>query len=631
MISLTQRFGLPLLAKELIEQASRRRTYLFRAVYASLFFLACLMVILPELSSVGRSAVGALGLGRMMFFTIVGWQFAGIYLFLPAMTCSVLTVEKERNTLGLLFLTRLGPWAIIIEKLGSRLLPMYALILCSLPLLAFSVSFGGVNATSLLIAIWLLAVTAFQIGSIAVACSAFFRTTTGALLGCYFAMFLMGFGPAIVDWFFLDGWCEEWLAEFLPASIISQSESLLLMFVGFLHFVLLSDDNVGLMGYQVQLLYCAVLSLPLIWSGFMALLVARLCLVRRAFVPSRNLGLLFLRMIDRLFHAANNNRLTRGVIVIRDSSTEPEFSPIVWRETQKRSLGQTRYLIRILLALELPVLLMIMTIVWRSARDYSDNGELITVTTLLVWLVTTLLLMVTSAGLIAGERGRQTLDILLTLPLTGQQIIRDKIAGVRRLAIICAVPLLTCILFEGWWRDVMGERTYNRQMGFIWWEYTVTAISLVACYIPLIIWFSLWIGLKTKSPTRATLTSLAISVAWCVVPFIVVLAAWEFLLNGSFGGPNIESAGMLWLLQFSPLFLLMQIEFDTPRSISSVPLVPMLINLLIYGCVLMAIRHRVFKSADQLLGRTLPGNTVTKQQNSALDQAVCELPESLVT
>lgn len=609
--------GLPLLLKELIEQSARRRTYIIRVVYVSLFFLACLGVILPEMARSGGSPLNMLGVGRNIFIYIVAWQFAGIYLFLPALTCSVITAEKERNTLGLLFLTRLGPWTIVFEKLLSRLLPMYCLLFCSLPLLAFTISLGCITATDLLAALWFLALTTFQIAAIAVACSAFFRTTTGALLACYALMFVLGFGLPICDSLIFDNAIRAAVqntVRMFPGTMNNfyiYSEVVLFCFVGFAQFVMQAERG---MMFPTHWWLTLLRGLPLILSGLLPLVVARFFLVRRAFVPSRNLLLLFLKRMDGIFHALNNNQLTRGIVILDESRSEPDFSPIAWRETHKRSLGQTRYLVRVLLALEVPVLLIIMTTIFRASDDYYNGGAMVSVMTLLVWLVAALLVTVTSAGLISGERGRQTLDILLTLPITGRQIILDKIAGVRRLVWICAVPLVTCICFEAWWRDVIGDRGYGAQLRYIWWAYLLTALSLVVTYLPLLSWLSIWIGLKTKSPTRATLTALIAIVAWCVIPLIVILVYWESWLRPR-GGGSIESAGYAMLLQTSPLGLLFGSEFGSLHQFSEIQLLPMFVNLAIYGSACLILRKRVLLHADRLLGRTRP-----------LDSAVLKKP-----
>jgi len=121
MTRLLPNLGLPLLGKELVEQAARKRTYVVRVVYAALLFFAAYFFFYESLK-VGRvSPLAALGRGQQMFTALVVLQFIGIYLFMPAITCGVLTQEKVRASLQLLFLTRLGPWTILFEKLLGRL------------------------------------------------------------------------------------------------------------------------------------------------------------------------------------------------------------------------------------------------------------------------------------------------------------------------------------------------------------------------------------------------------------------------------------------------------------------------------------------------------------------------------
>jgi hypothetical protein len=600
MHALLKLLSLPLLQRELLEQSARRRTYVIRVVYAMLFFIGCLSIILPAMSRTGSSPLGILGAGRHIFRSIVGFQFAGIYLFIPALTCGVLTIEKERNTLGLLFLTKLGPGTIILEKLLSRLLPMYALMLCSLPLLAFSMSFGGVNTLDLFVGSWFLFLTAFQICSIAVACSAVFRTTTGALLACYAVMFVLGFGLPIVDWMVLDNTIVSWMGRSLIFGRVSGPAGLF-CFVGCVGFLIHMEGGMfGLTSWQAFWV-SLVMGVPLICSGLLALLVARLCLVRRAFLPASNTVLKLLRSVDRIFQALNNNRVTRGIVLIHESTTEPGYSPIAWRETHKRSLGQTRYLIRILLLLEVPVLFVIIRMISQIANSNDVWNPALSITTTVVWIVSALLITITSASLIAGERGRETLDVLLTLPMSGRDILLNKVAGVYRLAWICAVPLVTCISFGVWWRGVIPFRDPRGGIVVTGVQHWLTELSMVAIYLPLMIWLALWIGLKIKSPTRAMLGALVAVVAWCVLPLVGIAMIWNLFISPH---ENIGNSGYGMLLQLSPLALLMFSGGGALSLLSQSPLVPMMINVLLYGGCTLLLRAWVLVSADQLLGRT---------------------------
>ena len=193
--------GLPLVSKELLEQSARRRTYTLRIIYAGLAFLAGFSFSFQILHQNWGNPYAILGKGQELFMLFVGMQFFEIYLFMPAMCCNVITSEKERDTLSLLFLTRLSPWGILIGKFLSRMLPMLFFMSLSLPLFGFAYSMGGFETEMIWSAMWVLLVTTIQVGTLALFCSCWFRRTVGAFIGSYIFGFLMLFGPLM-----LDGW-----------------------------------------------------------------------------------------------------------------------------------------------------------------------------------------------------------------------------------------------------------------------------------------------------------------------------------------------------------------------------------------------------------------------------------------
>ena len=172
--------GVSIVIKELLEQSARRRTWWLRSGYALLAFLGALSMSVTALHQNGTgSPFQILGQGTRLFQLFVGIQFFGIYLFMPAMTSPLITSEKERDSLALLFLTRLSPWGIIIGKLVSRLLPMFLLLALSMPLYAFAYSLGGFEQTVIWSTVWVLALTVIQVATLGLMCSALFRTTSG--------------------------------------------------------------------------------------------------------------------------------------------------------------------------------------------------------------------------------------------------------------------------------------------------------------------------------------------------------------------------------------------------------------------------------------------------------------------
>lgn len=595
--------GLPLLVKELLEQSARRRTYWIRVAYVSLLLFTCFAFLMEVLSTAPGTSrnLGTLGAGMQIYLDLMTWQFVGLYLFLPALMSGALTVEKEQNTLGLLFLTKLGPWTIVFEKFLSRVIPMACFLLSSLPLMAFSYSFGGLEVDSIIGGICILSATMFKVAAVTLACSAFCRTTAAALLTSYAALAALTFTIPAFDYVLngeLQRGATSWIKYMagIPEKEIVEMAAFMYLFEGCIQFV----DIVRYHRTPFGVWTAPLLSLPSWLAGCIALLVARACLIRRAFIPPSNLILRFLRWIDGKFQIANR-KWGRGILVFSESVSTPDTAPIAWRETQKRALGQFRYLLRVFMGITIPTVLVVVFLIIRESRSPDIQRSSIMFVVPVLWMVTTLLISVVAAGLISGERGHQTLDVLLTTPLIGRQIILQKLAGINRLILVCSVPIAACIFFSGYWHDSVGVNSLMRREPYEYWEYLVTAFSMLLIYPRLNAWASLWVGLKCRSATRAILTMLVVLVAVCIVPmFMAIIAMDVFHIHG--GGPAFGT-GFMMLLQFSPLAMLMQSEFGTAREFSQIPYLPVALNCLWYGLWWYLLRRNVLKSADQLLGR----------------------------
>ena len=505
--------GLPLLAKELTEQSARRRTYVIRVVYAVALYGFTLWTFWNQLGSWNSNSFAILGRGRELFEAIAGLQFAGLYLFLPAMTCGVLTSEKERDTLALLLLTKLGPWTIVFEKLLGRLVPMWSFLLLSMPLLAVAYSLGGVEVVEVINLAWALLVTTVQVGAFSILCSAWCRTTSAAFLATYLFGAAVILGPPILtqggqrD---VLGLVSGFTLYFEALGILvnqpryggGPQEAVFLLFGPWLAMHPASQWQPFRM--------TVVRSLPIICFSLTCLFAARVVLWRRAFVQPSNYIMRLFKSLDAFFMRANQNRWTKGIVLIHESVTLPMFDPIRWRETTKRSLGTTRYLIRMLLAIEVPVAFGMLL------PDYSrdDHGGGITAIACLLWVIAALVLTVQSTALIGLERSRQTLDVLLTTQMSSEAIVREKFAGVWRMIRMLWIPFATVYVFRAWWQ-INGRSPGEMMFG------VVSALLAVAIYPPLIAWVGFHQGMRRRSQTQATLVTLGLIVAWCVLPILV--------------------------------------------------------------------------------------------------------------
>jgi ABC-type transport system involved in multi-copper enzyme maturation permease subunit len=147
-------FSLPLLAKELTEIAARRRTYVTRVVYALLLITFFLAINHSTFRNMSLMPLYAMGMGQIMFEMLIFLQLVGICLFLPAFAAGLITQEKERDSLALLFLTELSPWQILLQKFASALISILPFMLIGMPLAALSYAYGGISPQTLFRGMW---------------------------------------------------------------------------------------------------------------------------------------------------------------------------------------------------------------------------------------------------------------------------------------------------------------------------------------------------------------------------------------------------------------------------------------------------------------------------------------------
>lgn len=611
MNRLRELVSLPILAKDLIEQSARRRLFVMRVIYTLLMIGAAAAFALPILSEVQSAGIGMLGNGRRIFSILIALEFVGIYLFLPGLTCGVITVEKERNTLGLLFLTKLRPWTIIFEKVGSRLILMFNLLLTSLPLLAFTYSLGGFEAFDLFCGLWCLALSSIMVTCLAVFASCYFRTTVAAFLATYALLAGFNLGPALLDITILRGSIHEsytFIGQKFLNWLLGVNSHLLgdyalvacsppAIFIGLTH------SSIPQSGAAYVLMVLA--GLPTLIISAFALWVGKMCLVPRAFLPAANPLLRFFKALDFLFNTANE-RFTRGIILVKEASTMPGDRPIEWRETAKRSLGQIRYLIRVLVVLEIPTLYFVL-------QGAGGNPQIKGTETVL-WIIVALIIATMGSTLITGERARQSLDVLLSTPLTGRQIILEKMSSVRRMMLVCAIPLLTCLVFQTAWRidrtryinysnagSILQQSDGWRSAPYIWHEYFLSGLVTIFVYLQLLSWLTLWLGIRSKSPSRAILICLGTLIAWCVVPPFVLALTSQHLFYRVMVSADYNYLRMLFFS--SPVAFLALNESDSLWEVYPIPYIPLLVNTALYGACWLWIRRDVLNRADEYLGR----------------------------
>lgn len=196
-----RRFGLPVrmfgpvFVYDLARHARRPRSYFGRVAYVALLLL--LLCILVASQSGGGDSPGVApekmaGLTEGFFYAIFAAQFLLTLVLTPAYVAPAVAEEKERKTLELLLTTDLDGVEIILGKLSGRLGRLGLLQLASLPVLSAVQFLGGVEPALVLAGFAATALAALSLGGVAILTSVYARQSGEAILmtGCVLMLYL---------------------------------------------------------------------------------------------------------------------------------------------------------------------------------------------------------------------------------------------------------------------------------------------------------------------------------------------------------------------------------------------------------------------------------------------------------
>jgi ABC-type transport system involved in multi-copper enzyme maturation permease subunit len=133
---------LPVVDRELRVAARRRGTYWTRLLFAAMCAIIVGLVLL--FTWVMQGGTAGIGAGLFYFLTLIvlGFSgFAGVFL-----TADCLSEEKREGTIGLLFLTDLKGYDVVLGKLLANSIPAIYGVLAVFPVLAITLTMGGVTA-----------------------------------------------------------------------------------------------------------------------------------------------------------------------------------------------------------------------------------------------------------------------------------------------------------------------------------------------------------------------------------------------------------------------------------------------------------------------------------------------------
>jgi ABC-type transport system involved in multi-copper enzyme maturation permease subunit len=185
---------LSLIAREFRETARKKRAHGLRLIFGGAMAVWFGMLVFRNLF------VGAEAVGKAVYEAIIMPLNVGAFLLAPALSAPSIATERAEGTLGLLFLTKLRPFHIVVAKFVARLLELLSFLLFALPFLVLPIVLGGVSKDAVLLDVAGLLIMLIFGSAVGLFASAFCKSTTRAFLLALALLFILEYW-----WVFLMG------------------------------------------------------------------------------------------------------------------------------------------------------------------------------------------------------------------------------------------------------------------------------------------------------------------------------------------------------------------------------------------------------------------------------------------
>jgi ABC-type transport system involved in multi-copper enzyme maturation permease subunit len=416
-----------------------------RHLYARIAYLAILLVVLILFGTRRDVSLADLAKGSTQTFMWVSMVQLFLMAFIaPVFTAGAITQEKDSNTYSILLTTPLSNAQIVLGSLLSRLYFVWVLLLSGLPIFCITMIYGGVTTAEVFESFALAACTGLVTGALAITISVL-KVGTRRTIFAFFvgiAVYLLAIGAlGYTNW----GQVPE--APFGP---INERMSWLAPIHPYLALLVVTGQtpapapaDVFHYGWPGRWLlaypqYGYILITTLMSAG---LIVVSLIFVRRG---TREGEITWLnRLTDFFAPRALGERRRKPRRVWRN--------PIAWREAATRASAGGRSATRwLFLVAGIAVGVFLLWAVLSGWRGLSPKAAPLWLTAL-IWIELAVILLVvtnTAASTLTREKESQTMELLLTTPLTSNYIVWGMLQGLISFALpFIAVPAVTLLLF----------------------------------------------------------------------------------------------------------------------------------------------------------------------------------------
>jgi ABC-type transport system involved in multi-copper enzyme maturation permease subunit len=194
MSSVIAAFWNPIVAKEYRSRMRTWRSPLAMMIYILLVAGLGFAIFSSTAASINQFGSQTANYGQILFEYLVVFQMILLTFITPALTAGAISSERERQTIDLLFVTRIPPFSIIWGKLLSSMSFVVLLLLLSVPIFSLVFLFGGIELDQVLYSFLITVIAALTLGVIGIAFSTWLRRSLAATVAAYVGAFVLLFG-----------------------------------------------------------------------------------------------------------------------------------------------------------------------------------------------------------------------------------------------------------------------------------------------------------------------------------------------------------------------------------------------------------------------------------------------------
>lgn len=194
----------PVFKRETMVRSRSIRTPLVIFAFNGVLALAALLNMYQTVAQARISSSIQYSTFLDLYAFVATLEFLLLMFIMPALTSGSISGERERQTLELLFTTKMSPTDIIMGKLLSAVEQLLVLVASSLPIVLLTFVYGSVNFLDLGLLFICFTIVAFYAGGIGILFSALFRRSTFSNVCTYGVLLLVAVGTYMLNIFLLN-------------------------------------------------------------------------------------------------------------------------------------------------------------------------------------------------------------------------------------------------------------------------------------------------------------------------------------------------------------------------------------------------------------------------------------------